>query len=105
MEFLNFQKSNSVGGKFLKIPSFINFPCGHVRSHPKFGTDWFSRFDVHWIQTEKKTERQTKYIFIIKNGVLYLLILQLKDVCSCILLESLLVYFVLALSGQENILI
>ena len=62
MEFLNFQKSNSVGGKFLKIPSFINFPCGHVRSHPKFGTDWFSRFDVHWIQTDKQRDRQAKYI-------------------------------------------
>ena len=28
-------------------------------SHKKFGPDRFSRFDVYWIQTNKKTNRQT----------------------------------------------
>jgi len=32
----------------------------YVWSHTKFGTDWFSRFDVYWI----KTDRQAKYIYI-----------------------------------------
>ena len=63
MDFQNFQKSNFVGGKFLKIRSSINFPWGHMRSHNKFGPDWFSRFDVYWIK--KKTDRQTSKVYIL----------------------------------------
>ena len=44
--FKNFQKSNFVRGKFLKIQSSINSPCGHARSHTKFGPDRISRFDL-----------------------------------------------------------
>ena len=28
-------------------------------SHKKFGPDRFSRFDVYWIQTDRKTNKQT----------------------------------------------
>jgi len=31
-------------------------------SHKKFGPDRFSRFDVYWIQTNKQTDRQAKFI-------------------------------------------
>ena len=31
----------------------MNLPCGHMMSHKKFGPDWFSRFDVYWIHTDK----------------------------------------------------
>ena len=43
----------------LKFWSSINFPWGHMRSHTKLGPDQFSRFDVYWVQTNKK---QTEYI-------------------------------------------
>ena len=43
----------------LKFQSFINLPWSQVRSHTKFGPDRFSRFDVYWIQTDKKTNKQT----------------------------------------------
>ena len=41
-------------------------------SHKKIGPDRFSRFDVYWIQTDKQTNRQAKFIyrlfsFIIQN--------------------------------------
>ena len=52
--------------KFFKIRSSINLPWGHVRSHTKFGPDWFSRFDVYWLQkkqTNKQTPRQAKFIY------------------------------------------
>ena len=36
-------------------------------SYTKFGPDWFSRFEVYWIQTNKQTNRhpprQTKFIY------------------------------------------
>ena len=48
--------------KFLKFWSSINIPCGHVRSHTKFELDWFSRFDVYWILTNKQTPIQVKFI-------------------------------------------
>ena len=45
-----------------------NLPLVYVRSHTKFGPDWFSRFDVYWIQTNiqtnKQTDRQAKFIYI-----------------------------------------
>ena len=41
--------------EFLKFLLFINLPWVHVRSHPKFGPDWFSRFDVYWTQTGKQS--------------------------------------------------
>ena len=63
MDFHNFQKSNFVGGNFLKIRSSINLPWGHARLHKKFGPDRLIRFDVYRIQTNKqtniKTEKQT----------------------------------------------
>ena len=37
----------------------VNLPGDHVRSYKTFGSDWFSRFDVYWIQTDKQTNRQT----------------------------------------------
>ena len=36
---------------------------GHVRSHTKFGPGRFSRFDVYWIQTNKQSPRQDKFIY------------------------------------------
>ena len=53
------------GDKYLKFWSFINLPCSHVRSHKKFGPDWFSRFDVYWIQTNRQTDRQAKFIWFL----------------------------------------
>ena len=32
-------------------------------SHKTFGPDRFSRFDVYWIQTNKQTDRQAKFIY------------------------------------------
>jgi len=32
-------------------------------SHKQFGPDRFSRFDVYWIQTNKQTDRQAKFIY------------------------------------------
>ena len=32
-------------------------------SHKKFGPDRFSRFDVYWIQTNRQTDRQAKFIY------------------------------------------
>ena len=32
-------------------------------SHKKFGPDRFSRFDVYWIQTDRQTDRQAKFIY------------------------------------------
>ena len=32
-------------------------------SHKKFRPDRFSRFDVYWIQTNKQTDRQAKFIY------------------------------------------
>ena len=51
--------------KFLKIWSSIHLPWGHARSHKKFGPDRFSRFDVYWIQTNKQTDTQAKFIWIL----------------------------------------
>ena len=36
---------------------------GHVRFCGKFRPDRFSRFDVYWIQTDKQTDRQAKFIY------------------------------------------
>ena len=63
LDFQNFQKSNFVRGKFLKIQSSINLSWGHTRSHTKCGPDRFSRFDVYWIQTDRQSDRQAKFIY------------------------------------------
>jgi len=57
--FSKFNEKLIVRGKFLKIWSFINLLWGHVRSHAKFGPDWFSRFDFYWMQTGRHPDRQT----------------------------------------------
>ena len=49
----NLMKIEFCGDKYLKFWSFINLPCGHVM---------FSRFDVYWIQTNRQTPRQAKFI-------------------------------------------
>ena len=36
-------------------------------SHKKFGPDRFSRFDVHWIQTDKQTDKPNLHIDIDTN--------------------------------------
>jgi len=63
VDFLNFQKSNFVRGKFLKIRSSINqFPEVMLgRSHTEFAPDRFSRFNV-WIQANRQTDKQSLYI-------------------------------------------
>jgi len=33
--------------------------AGHVRSYTKYGPDWFSRFDVYWIQTDRQADKQS----------------------------------------------
>ena len=47
----------------MKIWSSINLPWDSVMSHKKFGPDRFSRFDVYWIQTNRQTDRQAKFIY------------------------------------------
>ena len=41
-----------------------------MRSHTKFGTDRFSRFDVFWIQTNRNTDKQGLYLDIISSDPL-----------------------------------
>ena len=41
---------------------YINLSQGHVRSHPKFGPDRFSHFDVYWIQTNRHPDKLNLYI-------------------------------------------
>ena len=40
----------------------MKLPWGHVISHKKIGPERFSRFEVHWIQTDRQTDRQAKFI-------------------------------------------
>jgi len=42
-------------------------PLGDVRSHRKFEPDRFGRFDVCWIQRNKQTDRQAKFIYRFKE--------------------------------------
>ena len=56
VDFQNFQESNFVTGKFLKIRSSLNFPWSHVRSHKSFKPDRFSRL-------LKTNDSQSKYIY------------------------------------------
>jgi len=58
-----FTKLKTFETHFFKFLSFINLTCGHVMSHKKFGPDRFSRFDVYWIQTDKQTDSQAKFIY------------------------------------------
>ncbi len=46
-------------------------------SHTQFGPDRFSRFDVYWIQTNKRTDRQAKFIYRLHNPIKTILTLQL----------------------------
>ena len=69
VDFKNFLKSNFDRGKFLKIRSSINLPCGHAWFHKKFGPNRFSGFDVYLIQTDTQTnkhpDRQAMYITLV----------------------------------------
>ena len=71
--FKIFKNRILMGGKFLKILSFINLPWAYVMSQKKFGPDRFSRFDVYWIQTNKQTDTMTSqiYIYIYMNVLFY----------------------------------
>ena len=55
VKFQNFQNSNFVSSKCLKIRSSIN-SWGPVSSHKNVGPGRFSRFDVYW-DTNRKTNR------------------------------------------------
>ena len=57
--FMDFQNSNFVIGKFLKIRSSINLSWGHARSHKK---NVCSSVQPCWRFMD--TNRQTKYIYI-----------------------------------------
>ena len=35
---------------------------GYVKTHTKFGPNQFSGFHVYWIQTDRETDNQAKYI-------------------------------------------
>ena len=52
-KIIGFSKFNE--NRILKFLSFINLPLGRVRSHKKFGSDLFSRFDVYWTQTDRQS--------------------------------------------------
>ena len=60
VDFSNFQKSNFVRGKFLKIRLCINLPWGNnARKVPqKIGPDRFSCFDVY-LDSNGQTDKQT----------------------------------------------
>ena len=65
MDFQNFQKFNE--DRILMETIFeiliIHKPSLWSRDVPqKNGPDRFSRFDVYWIQTNKETDRQAKFI-------------------------------------------
>ena len=48
-------------------------------SHKKFGPDRVSRFDVYWIQTNRQTPRQAKFIYRLKiSKTLYYQIQQIN---------------------------
>jgi len=72
MDFQNFQKSNYVRGKFVKLP------WGHVRSLKIFGPYRFCSFDVYWSQTDKQTDKQSINIDTLYNrlnhSILYILL-------------------------------
>ena len=61
--FKNFTKIKTFKHKFLKFWSFIKLPWGHVMSYTKLGPDRFSRYDVYWIQANRQTDRQAKFIY------------------------------------------
>ena len=60
------------------IPMFFGTPCiimGTCELHTQFGHDWFSRFDVYWIHTN----RQAKFIYRWnKNVYIFLKLLRLE---------------------------
>ena len=37
-------------------------PWNDARCHKRFGPDRFSHFDVYWIQTDSKADKQNIYI-------------------------------------------
>ena len=49
------RKLHLFGDNFLSIHK--HSLGSYVRSHIKFGTNFFSWFDVYWIQTDKQTDR------------------------------------------------
>lgn len=49
--------------KFLKLWTFINLSLGHARPHKKIGPKEFRRFENYWIQPDKRTDTQAKYIY------------------------------------------
>ena len=65
VDFQNFQKSNYVRGKFLKLRLSINIPWGNVRSCKIFGPYRFCRFDVYWSQIEKQTSKVYIYRYTV----------------------------------------
>ena len=61
--FSKFYKIKKLLIQIFEILSFINLPWGHERCHKKCGPDRFSRVDVYWIQTNRQTPRQAKFIY------------------------------------------
>jgi len=57
-------------------------------SHKKFGPDRFSRFDVYWIQTDRQTDRQAKFIYRFRFTGIYFkkcLLCQIMSIACLIL--------------------
>ena len=44
----------------------------HVRSHTQIGPDFFSRFDVYWIQTDNQRDRHPDKQSIYKDNRVYI---------------------------------
>ena len=40
-----------------------------MRSHTKFGPDWFSRFDIYWTQIKRQTDKQSIFVYRLKNVI------------------------------------
>ena len=58
----NFTKSKFLETIFIILSIHTYLPWCLVRSQTKFWPDQFSRFDVYWIQMDKQTPGQAKYI-------------------------------------------
>ena len=55
----------------LPILVFHKPALGSVRSHTKFGSDWFSRFDFYWIQNKQTSKVKLSDVYKCTIGNLF----------------------------------
>jgi len=64
MDFQNFYENQKVLETIFCNYRASIFPRGYVMSHIKCGPDWFTPFDVYWLQTNRLTPKLSIYTFI-----------------------------------------